>query len=68
MQSKLSSFFFPHQIFLIRLRICFDLGFPGSSVVTNPHANAADAGSLGGEDPLEKGMETHSSFLSWEIT
>ena len=38
------------------------------SVVTNPHANAADAGSLGGEDPLEKGMETHSSFLSWEIT
>ena len=23
--------------------------------------------SLGGEDPLEKGMETHSSTLSWGI-
>ena len=23
--------------------------------------------SLGQEDPLEKGMETHSSILSWEI-
>ena len=41
-------FFFPHQIFLIRLRICFDPGFPGGSVVTNTHANAADAGSISG--------------------
>ena len=24
--------------------------------------------SLGREDPLEKGMETHSSILAWEIT
>ena len=23
--------------------------------------------SLGGEDPLEKGMTTHSSILAWEI-
>ena len=23
--------------------------------------------SLGGEDPLEKGMVTHSSILAWEI-
>ena len=23
--------------------------------------------SLGGEDPLEKGMATHSGFLSWRI-
>ena len=23
--------------------------------------------SLGGEDPLEKGMETHSSILAWRI-
>jgi len=23
--------------------------------------------SLGGEDPLEKGMATHSSVLAWEI-
>ena len=25
-------------------------------------------GSLGQEDPLEKGMATHSSILAWEIT
>ena len=24
--------------------------------------------SLGGEDPLEKGMATHSSILAWEIS
>ena len=24
--------------------------------------------SLGQEDPLEKGIETHSSVLAWEIT
>ena len=24
-------------------------------------------GSLGGEDPLEKGMATHSSILAWRI-
>ena len=24
--------------------------------------------SLGWEDPLEKGMETHSSILAWEIS
>ena len=23
--------------------------------------------SLGGEDPLEKGMATHSSILAWEV-
>ena len=25
-------------------------------------------GSLGGEDPLEKGMATHSSILAWRIS
>ena len=24
--------------------------------------------SLGGEDPLEEGMETHSSILAWRIS
>ena len=38
--------FFPHQIFFIRL--CFDLGFPGGSVVKNTQANAADAGLISG--------------------
>ena len=38
-------------------------------VVRNPRANAGDirdAGSIPGrEDPLEKGMVTHSSILAW---
>ena len=28
---------------------------------------AGDSGLMGGEDPLEKEMATHSSILSWEI-
>ena len=37
-------------------------------MVKNPPANEEDAGqSLGWEDPLEKGMGTTSSFLTWEI-
>ena len=40
-------------------------------VVKNPPANAGDirdgVPSLGGEDPLEKGMATHSSGLAWRI-
>ena len=47
-------------------------GFPGGSVLlTNPHANAGDAGDmaliLGQEDPLEKETATHSSILAWRI-
>ena len=44
------------------------LGFPGNSVVMNLPANAGDTRdavkSLGQEDPLEKGLSTHSSTLS----
>ena len=40
-------------------------------VVTNPPANAGDLRdefqSLGGEDPLEEGIATHSSTLAWEV-
>ena len=37
--------------------------------VKNPPANAGNARvqSLGGEDPLEEGMTTHSSVLAWRI-
>ena len=36
-------------------------------MVKNPPASAGDAGSiLGGKDPLDKGMATHSSILAWE--
>ena len=41
-------------------------------MVKNPPANAGDirvSGSVpgGGEDPLEKGMATHSSIPAWRI-
>ena len=38
-------------------------------MVKNPPAkNAGDMGLIAGqEDPLEKEMATHSSFLAWEI-
>ena len=42
--------------------------FPGSSIGKESACNAGDLGrSLGWEDPLEKGMATHSSILSWRI-
>ena len=37
-------------------------------MVENPPASAGGVvQSLGWEDPLEKGMATHSSILAWEI-
>ena len=43
-------------------------GFPGGAVVMNlPAMWETWAPSLGGEDPLEKGMATHSSVLAWTI-
>jgi len=46
------------------LRTTLVLGFPGGSVVKNPPAmEETQAQSLGQEDPLEKGMATHSSIL-----
>ena len=39
-------------------------GFPGGS---DSKESACNAGDLGLEDPLEKGMATHSSILVWRI-
>ena len=40
-------------------------------MIKNPPANAGDAGDMfsipGWEDPLEKGMATDSSILTWKI-
>ena len=36
--------------------------------VKNPPANSGDIRDMGWEDPLEKGMETHSSILAWRIS
>ena len=43
------------------------LGFPGGSDGKDSACKAEDPGSLGGEDPLEEGMATHSSILAWRI-
>ena len=43
--------------------------FPGGSAVKNPPAvQDTWVQSLGQEDPLEKGMATHSSHLAWRIS
>ena len=42
--------------------------FPVAQTVKNlPAMQETGVQSLGQEDPLEKGMATHSSVLSWEI-
>ena len=53
---------------------CFNtyrIGFPGGTVVKNLPAKQemqeTQVQSLGWEDPLEKGMATHSSILAWRI-
>ena len=47
------------------------LGFPSGSVVKNlpamPEPQEMGVQSLGQEDPLEKGMATHSSIVAWRI-
>jgi len=44
------------------------MGFPCGSASKESTCNAEDLGStLGWEDPLEKGMATHSSILAWRI-
>ena len=48
------------------------LGFPGGLTVKNLPAvqetEETQVGSLGGEDPLQEGMATHSSLLAWGIS
>ena len=45
------------------------MGFPGGSAVKNPPAmKKIWVQSLDQEDPLEKGMGTHSSILAWRIS
>ena len=46
------------------------MGFPGGSEIKNPpvmqEIKKIQVQSLGGEDPLEEGMATHSTFLPGE--
>ena len=56
LSSSLTSYFISHSV--------FNVGFCGGSVIKNPSANGGMwVQSLGGEDPLEKEMATHSSIL-----
>ena len=47
------------------------MGFPGGTSGEDLPANSGDVRNtvwfLGGEDPLEEGMVTHSSILAWRI-
>ena len=44
------------------------MGFPGGSDGKESTCSTGDRGSIpGSEDPLEKGMATHSSVLAWRI-
>ena len=44
------------------------MGFPGGSLVKNlPAMLETQVQSLGLEDPLEKGVATHSSIHAWRI-
>jgi len=47
------------------------LGFPSGSAVKDPPAmqelQETQVHTLGGEDPLEEGVATHSNILAWRI-
>ena len=55
----------------LKIKTEFLRDFPGGSVVKKPPAmqetQEMRVQSLSWEDPLEKGMETHSSILAWRI-
>ena len=47
--------------------LCFQASLMVQTVKNQPAMQDTWVGSLGWEDPLEKGMEAHSSILAWEI-
>ena len=52
----------------LALKKRWEVSFPGSSDGKASAYNAGDPGSIPDqEDPLEKGMATHSSILAWNI-
>ena len=54
---------------IFTVNLIYILGFPGGLAVKNPPAMQETwVQSLGGVDPLEEGMATHSSILAWEIS
>ena len=59
----------PTTVFSLKKIVIIYLGFPCGSDGKESTCNAGDLGSIPGgrEDPLEKGMATHSSILAWRI-
>ena len=52
----------------LKVHMLGDLGFPSASAVKNlPSMQETWVQSLDREDPLEKGMSTHSSIPAWRI-
>ena len=52
-------------VFFLNFKVCLILGFPGGSVVKNPHASEGDVGLIPGLGiSLEKEMTTQSSILA----
>ena len=65
---KSSKHVFLYKVLALLLTIFLILGFPGGSDDKEPACSAEDLGSIpGSEDPMEKGMATHSSILAWRI-
>ena len=62
---------FHHSKLPPTLKVQSILGFPGDSAVKNLPAmqetQEMQVQSLGGKDPLEESMTTHSSLLAWRI-
>jgi len=50
---------------LIYARFYIKVSLVAQTVKNPPTIQETQVGSLGWEDPLEKGMATHSSVLSW---
>ena len=59
-------------IFYYDIIIFYMMGFHGGSVVKNlpvtEEPQEIQIRSVGQEDPLKKGMATHSNILAWRIT
>ena len=69
---KEPTFYYIEKFFLVSISVLQIRSsipcFPGGSVVENlPAMWETQVGSLGWEDPLEKGMATHCSTLAWRI-
>ena len=64
-----------HEEFMEKIRFERKVMSPGLDTLTSPAQSVKRQStmretrvqSLGGEDPLEKGMATHSSSLTWSI-